>query len=198
MPKNLDVEFQILTVLSEKKPMNCKAVERATGFNDRTVRKLLKQLLRKGYLIQEERRQERGRPYYNMLTSKGKQYFSTLFVDRLNQVFRDIEHMMVVIRKPKNFQRFREFLRVTPPPLSLKPGESTFSAEDLDEHMKQVELSHSPLREAFKTIFKIYLEAWGRHPDGTVPNVVVGFTKEGYVHMIPVALLKKHGLGVGL
>jgi len=57
--------------------------------------------------------------------------------------------------------------------------------------------THGVLREALKAIYNIFLEVELLPHERLKGGFVMGITKEGGVHLIPVALLKQHGLGVG-
>lgn len=58
--------------------------------------------------------------------------------------------------------------------------------------------THGLLREALKAIYRIFLET--EIPEFAKPSegFVMGITKKGGAYLIPISLLKKRGLGVGL
>jgi len=201
IPISLPIDLQILLVLFEKHQLNKRALDTHTGLHPKTTQKYLESLVRQKF-VHEQGDHKRGKKIFYDLTPKGQEYLIEQMIDNLNPVFAAIQKVAgIIASKPSALKQFREFLKENPPsivtPEMSERGYST--KEEIKRDMENVERTHGPLREAYKAMRKTYLEVWGpRGSNGELLDVAIALTKEGYVYLIQVALLKTHGLGVGL
>lgn len=192
-------DLKILLTLCEKRKLNKRSLDDDTGLHPKITQNHLKKLIKEGYIHEEGRESwKRGKKIFYSLTAEGKEQLITAAGELLNPTFRTIQRITEVIAsKPNELERFRAFLKENPPfpqPTEEEDKIGSYFKETIDQYLEDIERIKGPLRDAFVTMFRIYLEVWGpRKPSGELQDVAVTLTKEGYVDTIPIALLKKHG-----
>jgi len=197
----MPTDLKILIALFEKRKLNKRSLDRYTGVHPKITQNHLKTLVKEGVVL-EEGEHALGKKLFYSLTVKGEAYLHMVAVDHLNVVFKSVRRITSgIASNPDKLKQFREDLKENPP-LTVTAEimqRGYFTREEIDKHMENVERTHAPLTEAYKIMRKIYLEVWGpRKTNGELQDVAIALTKEGYIYSIPVSLLKKHGLGLGL
>lgn len=197
----MPTELKIMLCLFEAGKLNYRGISNE-GISPRIVRRRLDNLMRKGFVHEEAENWKQGKQKLYSLTVKGREHFLELSTEYFNEVFRSIQSVTSeIVSKPDKLKQLRQFLRKNPPlPVTPEVRQRGYFTKEEDERFQEHrEYIHGPLIESFKLMFKIYLEVWGmRKPNGELMNVVLGITKEGGVYEIPVNLLKRRGMGIGL
>ena len=177
----------------------CRAVQKHTQLNDRTVRKRLGLLWRNGFVTQKKTRGKRGQPIFNSLTLKGEKRCMDEAVADVKAAFRVI--MELTSSLSHDSEKISELRgSLNQPLISQSDIQNLPLEETLTLFSQRERQTHGLLQESLKNIFDLFLELelpWPvRQRSGK--DFVIGIRKDGCTYLIPVALLKAHGLGVGL
>ena len=176
----------------------CRAVQKHTQLNDRTVRKRLGLLCRNGFVTQKKTRGKRGQPIFNSLTLKGEKRCMDDAVADVKAAFRVIMELTSSLsHDSEKISELRGAFNQPLPPSMFKTQTPEEIMSLIGQRIKQ---THGLLQESLKNIFDLFLELELPRPvrQRFGKDFVIGIGKDGGICLISIAQLKAHGLGVGL
>jgi predicted ArsR family transcriptional regulator len=194
--------------------MNFNNLQRATEVSPRILRVHLDHLI-KGKLVREKGRQgrKRGQKLWYTVTSTGEKHAAKEALEDIVSATTTMETMVnAIAEEPQKISELRKALEQQ----SLSYAEESakkIKMMDRDPTMEEVEEATAlfekgnkigALARSLKNLYHIYLDValpYAFRSDsrsGYKEGFVIGITKKGGIYLIPVASLKKHGLGVGL
>ena len=199
----------LLTLVHGK--MNFNDLQRATCVSPRILRVHLDHLI-KGKLVREKGRKgrKRGQKLWYTVTSTGEKHAAKEALEDIVSATTTMETMVnAIAEEPQKISELRKALE----------QQSLSYAEESAKKIKMMD--HDPTKEeaavlfekgnkigalarSLKNLYHIYLDVALSNAfrsdsrSGYKEGFVMGITKEGGIYLIPVASLKKHGLGVGL
>ena len=206
---------RILSNLVKNEKATFRQIQKQTEISPRILQKYLKDLVshrlvnEKGrkdlvdYKITEKghvKNLQRPKKLLYSLTKKGRAYWYREPFAVVAEALRKVHDLTKDLSNLGRLSELRTFLN-QPFMLESEDEELRNGTLTLEQWLERFEVrsrksSRTLLTESLKSIFNIYLEVSLRPFEGR--DLVMGITKEGYVCLIPVASLKKHGLGVSL
>jgi len=196
-----DVTRRILSSLVEHERATFNVIQRESKISPRILKTYLEDLVGKKLIVEKGRKNwKHGKKLWYNLTEKGREYWCrepfTVVAEALKKVHNLTKDLF---NNTDKLSELRAFLH-QPSILESENEELRNGTLTLEQVLKRFEVrsreTRGVLTESLKAIFGIYLEMSLRPFEGR--DLVMGITKEGYVYLIPVALLKTHGLAVGL
>lgn len=187
----------ILLALLKYGTMTFRNLQKTTKISPRILRRHLDGLSEKDLVFEDKPDSwKRGQKKHYTITKEGEENVVGDAFSNISSALERIRDLTTTLANdPKRLSELRELFHLPPKPSEFE----NFNFEDYIERFnKESKRIHGPLRESLKAIFDIFLATELSPHEQPKQGFVMGFTKEGWVYLIPIASLKKHGLGVGL
>lgn len=195
-----DVTYRILSALFETEKATFRGIQDQTEISPRILGKHLKDLVSQKLIVEKGRENwKHGKKLGYNLTKRGREYFYRGTLHDVGEALKKVHNLTKDLSNAEKLSELRAFLH-QPSILESENEELRNGTLTLEQVLERFEArsrkTRGLLTESLKAIFNIYLEMSLRPFEGR--DLVMGITKEGYVYLMPVALLKEHGLEVGL
>lgn len=201
----------ILLTLFQHGEMTFRALQKATSVSPRILRVHLDHLI-VGKLVRERGRQGRkqGQKLWYTITSTGEKHAAKVALEDIVSATTTMETMVnAIAEEPQKISELRKALEqqsLSYAEESAKKIKMMDRNPTMEETVALFEKGNKigALARSLKNLYHIYLDVALSNAfrsdsrSGYKEGFVMGITKEGGIYLIPVASLKKHGLGVGL